>query len=113
MPACHALKIRRRLASLAVVLAQAWLCPAAAFDFEHVVQRAQELAAKPHVKPAPRLPKELQSLSYDQLRDIRYKPERSLWRGPKSRFEVAFFHLGLYFDQPVKINEVSDRKSVV
>jgi periplasmic glucans biosynthesis protein len=96
-----------------VVLALAWLWPgaaaaaAAAVDFEYVSQRARELAAKPQVKPVPRLPKELQSLTYDQLRDIRYKPDRSLWRGPKSRFEVAFFHLGLFFDQPVKINEVS------
>lgn len=104
------MKIRRYLASLAAVFAQAglWSVPAqAAIDFDHVAERARQLAAKPYVKPEPRLPKELQSLSYDQLRDIRYKPDRFLWRGPKSGFELAFFHLGLYFDQPVKINEVS------
>jgi periplasmic glucans biosynthesis protein len=100
---------RRGLASLAVVFAQAWLCAGAwaAIDFEHVSERARQLASKPQAKAASRLPKELQSLSYDQLRDIRYKPERFLWRGPKSGFEIAFFHLGLFFDQPVKINEVS------
>jgi glucans biosynthesis protein len=97
------------LASLAVILAQGWLASSAALalDFNEVAQRARQLAAKPHEKPAVNLPKELQSLTYDQLRDIRYKPDRFLWRGGKSRFEVAFFHQGLYFDQPVRINEVS------
>ena len=107
MTGITALKNRRCLASLAVVLAQGLIAPAAAVNFDLVAERAKQLAAKPHSRPTPRLPKELQSLSYDQLRDIRYKPERFLWRGPKSGFEVAFFHLGLYFDQPVKIHEVS------
>lgn len=100
----------RRIASLAVILAAhalPVLGAAPAFDFSHVAQRARDLAAKPQAKPAFRLPKELQSLTYDQLRDIRYKPDRFLWGGGKSRFEIAFFHLGFYFDQPVKISEVS------
>src|SRR5207237_1729884 len=35
------------------------------------------------------------------------KPDRALWRDAKLPFEVAFFHLGLHFVQPVKINEVN------
>jgi periplasmic glucans biosynthesis protein len=103
------LKGRRCLASLLIVLAQGWLWSGAALavDLGAVAQRARQLAAKPHEAPASRLPKELASLSYDQLRDIRYKADRFLWRGAKSNFELAFFHQGLYFDHPVKINEVS------
>jgi glucans biosynthesis protein len=79
---------------------------ARAFGFDDVVQRAKDLAASPYKKGAG-LPKELQGLDYDRYRDIRYRPERFLWHGTASPFEVAFFHQGLFFEQPVKINEVN------
>lgn len=103
----------RRLTSFAAALV-AGAClfapPAAAaagFAFDHVAQRARELAAKPYAKPAPKLPKELLKLGYDQYRDIRFRTDRFHWRGTKSPFELAFFHPGYNFDQPVRINEVS------
>jgi periplasmic glucans biosynthesis protein len=79
---------------------------ARSFGFDDVAQRAKELAGAPF-KKGPGLPKELQGLDYDHYRDIRYKPERFLWRGAGSPFELAFFHQGLFFEQPVKINEVN------
>jgi glucans biosynthesis protein len=79
---------------------------AAAFDFNDVALRAKELAAAPY-KKGPGLPKELQGLDYDRYRDIRYKPEKFLWRGAKLPFEVAFFHQGLFYDQPVRIHELA------
>lgn len=78
-----------------------------AFDFSDVAQRARQLAAKPYKEEAPSLPAELQNLSYQQYWDIRYKPERYLWRGAKLPFEIAFFHRGSRFVRPVKINIVS------
>jgi periplasmic glucans biosynthesis protein len=96
-----------RLALAAAVAALVLGCRVAlAFGFDDVAQRAKDLAAAPFKKGAG-LPKELQGLDYDHYRDIRYRPERFLWRGAASPFEVAFFHPGLYYDQPVKINEVS------
>lgn len=80
-----------------------------AFDFSDVAQRAQQLAQTPYRKPAANLPKSIQNLSYDQYRDIRFNPEQSLWRSAKLPFEVAFFHQGLFYDHPVKINEISGR----
>jgi periplasmic glucans biosynthesis protein len=77
-----------------------------ALGFEDVARRAKALAEKTWEKPSARVPKELSALTYDQYRDIRYKPDRFLWRGAKLPFEVAFFHTGFYFDQPVRINEV-------
>ena len=44
---------------------------------------------------------------YDRYRDIRYKPERALWRREKLPFELQFFHQGLYYDRPVRIREIS------
>ncbi len=80
---------------------------ALAFGFADVSQRAKQLAATPYKKDegAP-LPKELQGLTYDRYRDIRYKPNELWWRGAKVPFELAFFHQGFYFDQAVRINEV-------
>ncbi len=98
-------------ASLGRVVCVALLCGSASgavlgFGFDTVAQRAQELAAAPYRAPEVKLPSELQGIDYDHFRDIRFKPERALWHGTKLPFEVAFFHLGLYFTHPVRINEV-------
>jgi periplasmic glucans biosynthesis protein len=93
--------------SAALLLFLAAPQPAMAFGFEQLAQRAQDLAAVPY-KRAPGLPTELQGLQYDQYRDIRFKREHFLWGGDAdSPFEVAFFHQGLFFDQPVRIHEVT------
>ena len=78
---------------------------ALAFNFADAAQRAKLLAAEPFKQPASNLPKELQSLDYDQYRDIRFKPAKSYWRNAGLPFELAFFHLGSNYDQPVRINE--------
>jgi periplasmic glucans biosynthesis protein len=96
-----------RLAAVALLVAAA---PVSAFDFEDVAKRARELAQAPY-KRGPGLPRELQGLDYDRYRDIRYKPERSLWREAKLPFELAFFHQGLYFDQPVRIHEITGERT--
>jgi glucans biosynthesis protein len=79
---------------------------ALAFGFEDVAGHARRLAELPYKTPNVDLPRELKALDYDRFRDIRYKPDRAYWRDAKLPFELAFFHLGLYFDKPVRINEV-------
>jgi glucans biosynthesis protein len=94
------------------VLALCLLLPAAgafAFGFTDVAQRARELAQSPYKKPASNLPKTIENLSYDQYRDIRFNTQKSLWRSAKLPFEVAFFHQGLFYDHPVKINEIAGK----
>jgi glucans biosynthesis protein len=78
-----------------------------AFDFETVAARARQLSGSPY-KPvkAQELPRELKDLSYERYREIEYKPERFAWRGARLPFEISFFHEGMVFDQPVRINEV-------
>lgn len=49
------------------------------------------------------LPDALRNLDYDAYRDIRFRPERSLWRGEPGRFEVQFFHPGLYYRELVDV----------
>lgn len=83
---------------------------AAAFDYDAAVERAKALAAAPFAEPV-RIPDWLLEISYDQWRDIRFQPDRSLWRKPGARFEVQMFHPGLFYDRAVPINVV-DGKSV-
>ena len=80
---------------------------AIAFDFGDVVKRAEQLARSAYQKPASNLPKELQGLSYDQYWSMRIKPDRTYWRGTKLPFELGFLSEGMYYDQPVRINEVA------
>lgn len=79
-----------------------------AFGFEAVATRARTLAQMPYQQPESTLPAQLatDALSYDQYRDIRFKPQQALWHTLGLPYEVAFFHQGRYFNFPVKINEV-------
>ena len=79
---------------------------ARAFGFDDVDRMAKELASRPQPKPAFVLPKALKDLNYDQTRDIRFNPDHALWRADKLPFEIQFFHLGGYFDQPVRVHEI-------
>lgn len=104
----HLRRAALRLPTLAIfLLCAVGVAPAWAFDFDDVAQRAQALAGDPYKKPDQNLPRELTDLSYDQYRDIRYKPDKALWRNNKLPFEIQFFHPGLYYNQPVKINLIS------
>src|SRR5262252_7602332 len=72
---------------------------APAFDFEDVVKRARKLAAKPYRDPKGKIPDWLLHISYDQWRDIRFRPDHSLWADGPSQFQVQFFHPGFYNDR--------------
>jgi periplasmic glucans biosynthesis protein len=80
---------------------------AAAFGFDQVVERARTLAQSPYKKPDAELPDALRNLSYEQYRDIRYKPDRAVWHGTGLPYELEFFHPGRYFADPVKVNEIT------
>jgi periplasmic glucans biosynthesis protein len=76
-----------------------------AFGFDDVAARARNEAGAAYRAP-PQVPKELAALSYDQYRDIRFKPSNALWRRDGLPFELMFFHPGGFFKEPVAINEV-------
>jgi glucans biosynthesis protein len=78
-----------------------------AFDFEDVAAKAQQQARRAYQPVVRKPPAELQALTYDQYRDIRFRPERALWRKEDLPFELMFFHLGKFQMEPVRINEVT------
>ncbi|MBI3767954.1 MAG: glucan biosynthesis protein [Deltaproteobacteria bacterium] len=79
---------------------------AATFGFEDVAAKAHHLAVKPFEVPKVRVPEWLGKITYDQWRDIRFRPNQALWREKTSPFQVQFFHPGLYYDRTVKVNVV-------
>jgi periplasmic glucans biosynthesis protein len=77
-----------------------------AFTFASVVRRAAELAQDPYERDAPELPEAFASLDYDGFRDIRFRPDHSLWRQDALPFQLQFFHRGFMFQDRVTINVI-------
>lgn len=103
-----AVRCTRTLVLLGALLAL--FCGASAqaqrMDWDSLTQLAQSRAAEPYRANSDKLPAELANITYDQLRDIRFKPDQSLWRVDALPFEAQFFHLGLYQTEPVRIHEL-------
>ena len=76
------------------------------FTFAKVQELARQRAAREFRPPPTNLPAALANLTYDQYRDIRFRPTSALWRD-KSLFEVQFFHRGYRVRQRVNIYEVT------
>jgi len=98
--------------ALAVAFASLLLVPmraaaAGAFGFDDVAARAKAQAEQPYRSENRPPPGELVALTYDQYRDIRFRPDHALWRAEGLPFEAMFFHLGKFQTQPVAINEVT------
>lgn len=102
------------LATTTALLAAALLlspAPAvAAFSLDDVTARALALSKeeyRDHRQPVPKWML-VGSMTYDQWRDIRFKPDRSLWKKEGLPFQVQFFHPGLYYDRTVAIHTVDN-----
>ena len=98
---------RRCLVYLAACCNLLLAVDAHAFGFDDVSKRARQLASDGYKKRDIGMPAELRNLGYDQYRDIRFKPENSLWRKVGLPFESQFFHRGGFFQEAVKINEIN------
>jgi len=81
--------------------------PARAFGFDDVAALAKLQAQGTYRSVSRKPPAELQALTYDQYRDIRFRPDHALWRAEHLPFEVMFFHLGKFQTESVRINEVT------
>ena len=96
----------RLLRPLIAVVALLAAASAAAFGLDDVATRASSLASHPYKAAAVTLPTQLRELDYDAYRDIRYRPEKALWRAEKLPFELMFFHQGRTVPEPVRINVI-------
>ncbi|HEY8517307.1 MAG TPA: glucan biosynthesis protein G [Candidatus Binatia bacterium] len=93
------------LGVLALLTTLAQPTSASAFGWDDVVKRARELANEGFYA-GEEIPDWLAGITYDQWRDIRFKPEYATWREEELPFQVQFFHPGLFYNRPVKVNIV-------
>lgn len=81
------------------------------FSYSWLKGHARALAREDWQSAKGDLPRALTSLSWDDYQAIRFRPEKALWRGEDSTFRIQLFHLGLYFESPVRIHEVRDGRA--
>ena len=78
--------------------------------FEALAQRALASAKLPYDAAQlakPPLPSALAHLSYDAVRDIRFRPQSALWRDEQNPFELMFFHRSGRSPEAVMLHEIS------
>lgn len=93
--------------ALAVATAAGATGSATVFDGGHVIALARDMAARRY-RPRPQVPQDWLDLSYEQYRSIWFRPTDALWAGTDVPYEVDFFHPGLYFPRPVRVETVRD-----
>ena len=76
------------------------------FTFDGLKARVREMAARFYAAPPTPLPEVLQRIDYDAHGKIRFKTDRALWADGPGRYPVTFFHLGRYFQKPVRMHVV-------
>jgi glucans biosynthesis protein len=81
------------------------------FSPDQVKRLAEKLASADFEKPRIEVPEPFGKLSYDQYRDIRFRPEQAIWRGENLDYEVQLFPIGFIYDTPVEIFVVENGKA--
>src|SRR5947208_4276066 len=94
------------LYALAMLVVAVLPARAATFGLDDVAERARRLAEDPFRDAKGHVPDWLLKISYDQWREIRFRPEQALWRDRGVPFQVQFFHPGLYYNRTVRVNVV-------
>ncbi len=82
--------------------------PSQTFDYAWLKGQARALANGAYQPPVNQTSEAVKALNWDQYQAIRYRPDHALWAPDRRRFQVRFFHLGLYYQSPVQIHEVVD-----
>lgn len=77
------------------------------FSFDWLKNRMQNRAAQPEV-PVTALQGFLNDLTYDDYRNIFFRPEAERWQPEELPFYVSAFHPGWLFHEPVYLNEIVD-----
>jgi glucans biosynthesis protein len=76
-----------------------------------VKTEAKRLSDQPFVKPTMDLPPPFNKLTYSQYRDIRFRPEKAIWKGDHLDFQIQPFAMGWLYDVPVDLWLVEDGKA--
>ncbi len=109
---CNAPKMSAKRFRNALVAGSALLCLLGAgqlwaFSLDDVSAKAQELAGQKFEVPRSNLPNEFRDMKFADYQKIRFRTEKAEWADQKTPFRLSFYHQGMHFDTPVKINEIT------
>ena len=77
------------------------------FSLSNVQEIAQKLSQSPYQDTSPPLPKEIDNLDYDAMRDIRWKEEFTLWKDKNLPFQAKFSQRSGYLRNKITIYTIS------
>ncbi|SFM91396.1 glucans biosynthesis protein [Izhakiella capsodis] len=97
--------IKLRWLSAAVLLSM-YASNCWAFGIDDVAKEAKEMAGKSYEAPKSNLPSQFRDMKYADYQQIQFNHDKAYWGKLKTPFKLEFYHQGMYFDTPVKINEV-------
>ncbi len=89
--------------------AEVLFAPAQPFSYDALRARAKALAARPYQPETRPVPDLIQSIGFDTIQKIKFRPEFALW--PDGPFPIRLFHLHRYVPSPVKIHMVANGHS--
>lgn len=78
-----------------------------AFSLDDVAAQAKDLAAKKYEAPKSNLPAVFRDMKFADYQKIQFRSDKAEWVNDKTPFHLSFYHQGMHFDTPVKINEVT------
>ncbi|WP_375459355.1 glucan biosynthesis protein [uncultured Enterovirga sp.] len=80
--------------------------PATPFSFDALQDEVRRIGRLPYSAPQPARPDVLDRLDYDEHGRIKFRTDLALWADGPSPFPVTFFHLGRFFQKPVRMHAV-------
>lgn len=100
--------LRSRLATLGLSAALALFTGnALAFGLDDVAAKAQALAAKSYSVPKSTLPAVFREMKFADYQQVRFRMDKAYWSDDPTPFKLGFYHQGMHFDVPVRINEIT------
>ncbi len=105
------LRNKMQLALPAIALAGVFAAstPAAAFSLDDVTTRARSMADQPYVAPVSNLPPAFSKMQFADYIKIQPKLDAVEWKDQPTPYRLGFYHQGMHFSTPVKINEIVGR----
>ena len=109
---CNAPKLSAKRLRNALVTGSALFCLFGAgqlwaFSLDDVSAKAKELAGQKYEAQRSNLPNEFREMKFADYQKIRFRNEKAEWADQNTPFKLSFYHQGMHFDTPVKINEVT------
>lgn len=112
---CNAPRTSANRLRKAFVAASALVCLLSAgqlwaFNLDDVAAKAKDLAGQKYEAPKSNLPAVFRDMKYGDYQKIRFLQDKAEWAQDKTPFKLSFYHQGMHFDTPVRINEVTANK---